>query len=236
VTHFRDTVVRQQQVLAKARVEQQRTVAKRAAERGTVERQLAARKSYLAHVNGQIAQLIAQQRAAQQAAADRAAALARARLAAAATAAQQTASVSAPAPASTEGASLTGTVVDSGSSAGPAASGHGSQIASLALAQTGKPYVWAAAGPDSFDCSGLVMYVFSQIGISVPHSSYALAGMGVAVDRADLQPGDLVFFDGNGHVGIYIGGGSFVHAPHTGTVVQVSTLDGHGSYDGARRI
>jgi cell wall-associated NlpC family hydrolase len=226
VTQFRDAVSRHRAVLARARIEQQRTVAKRAAEKGTVQRELAARQSYLAHVKGEIAQLIAQQRAAQQAAADRAAALARARLSAAAS----------PAAVSTARANLTGTVVDSGSGGGPAASGHGGQVAELALAETGKPYVWAAAGPSSFDCSGLVMYVFAKIGISLPHSSYAQAGMGVAVDRADLQAGDLVFFDGNGHVGIYIGGGNFVHAPHTGTVVQVSSLDGHGSYDGARRI
>jgi cell wall-associated NlpC family hydrolase len=96
--------------------------------------------------------------------------------------------------------------------------------------------VWAAAGPDGFDCSGLVVYVYAQIGISLPHSSYALAGMGAPVDRADLQPGDLVFFNGNGHMGIYIGGGNMVHAPHTGDVVRVASIDAHGGYGGARRI
>jgi cell wall-associated NlpC family hydrolase len=138
---------------------------------------------------------------------------------------------------STAGATLTGTVQDGGSSGGPPASGHGDRIAQLALAQLGKPYVWAAAGPDSFDCSGLVVYVYAQIGMSVPHSTYSLVGMGSAVDQSQLQPGDLVFFDGNGHMGIYIGGGNFVHAPHTGTVVQVSSLSGnYGSMDAARRI
>jgi cell wall-associated NlpC family hydrolase len=228
VTHFRDTVKHQQVFLAQKRVEQQRTVAKRAAEKGTVERQIAARQAYLTHVKGEIAQLIAQQRAAQLAAAQRRAAQARAALAAA-TANPATA-------VSTDGANVTGTVVDSGPTGGPPPSGHGNEIASLALAEQGKPYLWAAAGPDNFDCSGLVVYVFAKLGIAVPHSSYAQAGMGAPVDRADLQPGDLVFFDGNGHVGIYVGGGNFVHAPHTGTVVQVSSLDGHGSYDGARRL
>ena len=103
-----------------------------------------------------------------------------------------------------------------------ASSGHGAQVASLALAEHGKPYVWAAAGPNAFDCSGLVMYVFAQIGISLPHSSYAQVGMGSPVDLADLQPGDLVFFNGDSHVGIYIGGGNMVHAPHTGDVVRSS--------------
>jgi cell wall-associated NlpC family hydrolase len=230
VTQFRDAVQHHQHVLAKARVEQQRTVARRAAERGTVERQLADRKAYLANVNGQIRALIAQQEAAQRLAAERAAAAAKQRLAQA-----SAASVATPSAVVDPTATVTGSVVDGGGGSVPA-SGHGDQIAQLALAETGKAYVWAAAGPDTFDCSGLVMYVFAKIGISLPHSSYAQAGMGVAVSRADLQPGDLVFFDGNGHVGIYIGGGNMVHAPHTGTVVQVSSVDGHGSYGGARRI
>jgi cell wall-associated NlpC family hydrolase len=109
-------------------------------------------------------------------------------------------------------------------------------VASLALAEQGKPYVWAASGPDSFDCSGLVMYVFAQIGIQLPHSSYAQAGMGSPVSFSDLQPGDLVFFNGNSHVGIYIGGGQFVHAPHTGDVVRVASLASEGGLDAARRI
>ena len=81
------------------------------------------------------------------------------------------------------------------------------------------------------------MYSYAQVGVSLPHSSYAMWNDGVSVPRDQLQPGDLVFFDGLGHVGLYIGGGSFVHAPHTGTVVQVSSLDSYGgSYVGARRI
>ena len=90
-----------------------------------------------------------------------------------------------------------------------------------------------------FDCSGLVMYAYAQVGVSLPHSSYAQYNVGVAVPRDQLQPGDLVFFDGLGHVGLYIGGGMFVHAPHTGTVVQVASLDSGwyaATYVGARRI
>ena len=109
----------------------------------------------------------------------------------------------------------------------------------VAMAQLGKPYVWAAAGPDYFDCSGLVVYSFAAVGKSLPHSTYALYSMGAPVSRDQLEPGDLVFFDGLGHVGIYIGGGQFVHAPHTGDVVKVSNLDEGwyaASYVGARRI
>jgi cell wall-associated NlpC family hydrolase len=176
-------------------------------------------------VKGQIAQLLAEQAAAQR----RAQALAVARAQAALHASTGGTSASA------DGANVSGVVVpDSSSTTAP--SGHGDQVASLALAEQGKPYVWAAAGPDAFDCSGLVTYVFAKLGISVPHSSYAQAGMGSAVSRSDLQPGDLVFFNGNSHVGIYIGGGNMVHAPHTGTVVQTISLDAHGGYGGARRI
>jgi cell wall-associated NlpC family hydrolase len=82
------------------------------------------------------------------------------------------------------------------------------------------------------------MYVFAQVGVSLPHSSYAQYGYGSPVARGDLQPGDLVFFDGLGHVGIYVGGGSFIHAPHTGDVVKISSLSGWyaSTYVGARRL
>jgi cell wall-associated NlpC family hydrolase len=76
------------------------------------------------------------------------------------------------------------------------------------------------------------------VGVSLPHYRGAQWNMGVAVDRSDLQPGDLVFFDGLGHVGIYIGGGEFIHAPHTGDVVKISSMTGWyaDTYVGARRI
>jgi peptidoglycan DL-endopeptidase CwlO len=80
-----------------------------------------------------------------------------------------------------------------------------------------------------------VMYAYSKVGVSLPHSSYAMWSVGVPVPRDQLQPGDIVFFSGLGHVGIYIGGGEYVHAPHTGTVVSVSSLDS-SSYVGARRV
>ncbi len=100
----------------------------------------------------------------------------------------------------------------------------------------GTPYVWGGASPGGFDCSGLVVYAYAQVGVSLPHSSYALYNAGVPVSYDQLQPGDLVFFNGLGHVGIYIGGGSFIHAPHTGDVVKISSLAGYSGYVGARRI
>jgi peptidoglycan DL-endopeptidase CwlO len=116
-------------------------------------------------------------------------------------------------------------------------SGH-PEAASIALRYLGVPYRWGGASPSGFDCSGLVMYVYAQLGISLPHFAAAQYGMGSPVSRGDLQPGDLVFFDGLNHVGIYIGGNQFVHAPHTGDVVRVSTLTGWfaSTYVGARRI
>jgi cell wall-associated NlpC family hydrolase len=106
----------------------------------------------------------------------------------------------------------------------------------IALAQRGKPYLWAGAGPANFDCSGLVLYAYAQAGMAgIPHSAAAQASLGIPVARADLQAGDLVFFDSPiGHVGIYVGNGLMVDAAHYGTVVRVEPL--FPGYNGARRI
>ena len=106
-----------------------------------------------------------------------------------------------------------------------------------AMAQRGKPYVWAAGGPNSYDCSGLTAYAFRAAGISLPHSSLAQSRMGQAVPRDQLQPGDLIFFYSPvSHVGIYIGNGQMVHAPTFGDVVKVASIDVMGSYSHAMRI
>ncbi|RBY82797.1 C40 family peptidase [Blastococcus sp. TF02A-26] len=121
----------------------------------------------------------------------------------------------------------------------PVAGGSGAAQTAIAtaMAQRGKPYVWAAGGPGSFDCSGLTQYAFRAAGISLPHSSRLQSRMGQAVSRADLQPGDLVFFYSPvSHVGIYIGNGQMVHAPTSGDVVKVAPVDAVGGYAGARRI
>ena len=109
--------------------------------------------------------------------------------------------------------------------------------ATIALHYLGVPYLWGGESPKGFDCSGLVAYVYAQLGITLPHYAAAQYQLGVGVPRDQLQPGDLVFFDALDHVGIYIGGGQFVHAPHTGDVVKITTLAAYGgSYVGARRI
>ncbi len=104
-----------------------------------------------------------------------------------------------------------------------------------ALTRIGDPYVWAAAGPSEFDCSGLVVWAFAQEGISLPHYTGDLWNLGVHVSEADLQPGDLVFFFGEDHVGIYIGDGLMVDAPAPGQDVMVQPIS-EDPYSGAVRI
>src|SRR3954451_22004814 len=121
----------------------------------------------------------------------------------------------------------------------PVAGGSGAAqtAVSTALAQVGDPYVWAAAGPNSFDCSGLVQYAYASAGISLPHSSKGQASMGRAVGRADLQPGDvLAFYSPVSHVGIYIGNGQMVHAPTSGSSVKVVPIDYMGQITAMRRL
>ncbi|KAA1420858.1 NlpC/P60 family protein [Nocardioides humilatus] len=106
-----------------------------------------------------------------------------------------------------------------------AAAHRGEQVLELASREAGDPYVYGAAGPNAFDCSGFTMFVFAQLGISLPHSSSAQAAMAQPV--SDPQPGDLVFFTGGGgvyHVAIYAGDGMIWHAPHTGAVVSLEPI------------
>ena len=97
----------------------------------------------------------------------------------------------------------------------PEATSVGTVALRAALTQRGKPYIWGTAGPDSYDCSGLVVWAFAQEGISLPHYTGDLWNLGVHVSEADLEPGDLVFFFGAdiGHVGFYIGNGLMLDAP-----------------------
>lgn len=107
----------------------------------------------------------------------------------------------------------------------PPSSGTAAAAASIAMGKIGAPYVWAAAGPNSFDCSGLVVWAFAQAGRpGLPHSTYSLIGMGIEVPLSEAQPGDLVFTNNTGHMGIYVGGGSMVHSPRTGRTVSVEPL------------
>ena len=121
--------------------------------------------------------------------------------------------------------------------------GTGAEIAAKALEYVGCDYVYGGAGPTSFDCSGLTMYVYGLYGYSLPHGATGQASCGIAVDKSELQPGDLVLFTGSGvtygHVGIYIGDDQFVHASTYGVGVITSSLSSSTyvkRYSGARRI
>ncbi len=135
----------------------------------------------------------------------------------------------------------------SGNSAVPAnkrqATALGPRAVDLAKAQLGKPYQWGAAGPNKFDCSGLVQYVFSNLGVVLPRVSGQQASEGVHVDRVDLLPGDLVFFRIGGtridHVGIYVGRGKFIHAPRKHNPVRFDSLNDswwRRKFKGGRRL
>jgi peptidoglycan DL-endopeptidase CwlO len=118
----------------------------------------------------------------------------------------------------------------------PEATNVGTTALRAALTQRGKPYVWGAAGPDSYDCSGLVVWAFAQEGISLPHYTGSLWNSGMHVSRNQLEPGDLVFFFADiSHVGMYIGNGLMVDAPSAGQDVQVQAVY-WSDYVGAVRI
>jgi peptidoglycan DL-endopeptidase CwlO len=225
VVRIRRLIQKREERLKHAKREQAEVVAERAAARRSVEQQLAERRSLLASIHSEISRMRAAE-AARQAALQRAAE--------AAAAAQQRS-------ASTEALSGTVGLPSSSTSSTPTAPApppsHGG-VVGIAMQYLGVPYVWGGASPAGFDCSGLVMYVYAQVGVSLPHSSYAQYGMGSPVSRDQLQSGDLVFFNGLGHVGIYVGGGSFIHAPHTGDVVKISSMSGwySSTFVGGRRL
>jgi len=117
----------------------------------------------------------------------------------------------------------------------PPGTPHGG-VVDVAYAQLGKPYVWGAEGPNSFDCSGLTMYCYRVgAGIYITHSSYGQASCGTPVSVSELAPGDILGFRGWGHVGLYVGGGEFIHAPQSGDVVKVTSLASRSNFCGAVR-
>ncbi len=218
VTSFKAAIQRHRVALRRAHSEQQSIVAQKAAQKQRIESQLASRRQLLSSIKGQIASM----RAAEAAQQRQLAAAARSRLS----------GVQFPVP---DGVGVSASTPEGSTVAPPNV--HGG-VVGIAMRYLGVPYVWGGSTPRGFDCSGFVAYVFAQIGVSLPHSSYAMYGMGTSVSISELQPGDLVFFTGASHMGIYIGGGQFIHAPHTGDVVKISSLSGYYSsnFAGGRRV
>jgi cell wall-associated NlpC family hydrolase len=228
VKQYRKEVETRRSNLQDARADQAQVVADQAAQKQAIESSIAEQNRLLESVKDEIAELRAEE-ARRQA---ELAAQARARLAAQQLAAQQAQDV----------ADQGYTATDLGESAIPVApppdGSKASQVIAIAMQYLGVPYVWGGASPSQgFDCSGLTTYSFAQIGISLPHHAASQYGYGTPVSPEDLQPADLVFFNGLGHMGMYIGGGQFIHAPHTGDVVKISSISDYMSnWVGARRI
>jgi cell wall-associated NlpC family hydrolase len=227
VREYRRAVQEHRAKLKDARAEQAQQVAERAAQKASIESQLAERQQLLASVKDEIERMQAEERRRQA----ELAAQARAR-AQAALAAQEAAALAAQEQATTTYTQAAVPEYDPN-----LASSRYGGVVSIALQYLGIPYVWGGASPSQgFDCSGLVSYVYAQVGVSLPHHAASIWNYGSYVPRDQLEAGDLVFFHGLGHMGIYIGGDQFVHAPHTGDVVKISALSSYSGYYGAKRL
>ena len=221
VKQYRKEVETRRSNLQEAHADQAQIVAEQAAQKQSIESQLAEQSRLLESVKDEIAAMRAEEQRRQAALAAQARARAQAAQLAAEASAQQTYDTA---------------VVVPEYDANVPAPRYGNVVV-IALQYLGIQYVWGGSSPSTgFDCSGFTSYVFAQIGVYLPHHAASQYSMGTPVPYDQLAPGDLVFFSGLGHVGIYIGSGQFVHAPHTGDVVKVSSLADHGSYVGARRL
>jgi cell wall-associated NlpC family hydrolase len=217
VIAYRAEVKKRAAQLARAHEAQAEIVSEKAAQRASIQSQLRQRQQMLAGIRSEIRRIQA------------------AEYARSLTIARQTRSRL---PVQGDASSVIGAIgiTSDGSTVAPPSRYGG--VVGIAMRYIGVPYRWGGASPSGFDCSGFIMYVYAQIGVSLPHNAAAQYGYGSPVSRDQLEPGDLVFFNGLGHAGIYIGGGNFIHAPHTGDVVKISSLSGwySSTWVGARRL
>jgi peptidoglycan DL-endopeptidase CwlO len=221
VRDFRKEIEQRQQSLTSQRASQAKLVAQRAAEKQSIANQLTQANQLYNSIKGEIAKLKAEEARRQAIAAAQARARYLAYLKAQRVAALEATAATQTSP-STPPVTPGGFVPDQGPAPPPS---QYTSVVGIAMQYLGTPYVWGASGPGAFDCSGFTMFVYAQVGVSLPHNAAAQYSYGTPVARDQLEPGDLVFFDGLGHVGLYIGGGNFIHAPHTGDVVKISSLN-----------
>ncbi len=221
VRRYRRAVEERRSRLEEARATQADIVARQAAWRQTIESQITEQNRLLASVKDEIAQMRVEESRRQAALASQA----RARAQAAQSVALR------PAPAPTYEPATPDVAADPN-----LPPPRYPQVVGIALQYLGIPYRWGGASPSTgFDCSGLIMYVYAQVGVSLPHNAAMQFGYGTPVSRDQLAPGDLVFFRGLGHMGMYIGGGQYINAPQTGDVVKISSMD-RPDFVGARRL
>lgn len=228
----RRSLNKQRRALAKAEARAAELRAQREAERATIEAGIAQQESLAAGLEGEIAQLIAEEQARQERIRQQALA---------ALAAQEQAAANGGGGGGGGAPAIGGSV---GSSDGvdysavevpPTDGSIGAQAVSIAMQYLGVPYVWGGESPSGFDCSGLTKYVYAQVGVSLTHYTGSQWNQGVRIPSSQLLPGDLVFFRADlGHMGMYIGNGQYIHAPQTGDVVKISPMD-RGDYQGAVR-
>ena len=228
VRRYTSDVKQREQALEEERGARQSALQDRAAQEASVREALAQRTRLLNSLSAEIQGILAQREAAQRAA-DAARAAQAGGILADASAGAGNAALSI-------GGSVGGGADYSASIPAPPSSSTGGSAASVALGQLGTPYVWGGGAPGGFDCSGLIAWAYGQVGISLPHYAAAQYSMGTPVPMDALEPGDLISFHGSGHIGMYIGGGQYVHAPQTGDVVKVSTLADRSDADGAVRV
>ncbi len=195
----------------------------------TVKQQLANKTELLAGLNQDILRLIAEKQAAEEAAA-------RARYQALLERQRRQAEEEAAAAAERAGRKKVTSADTGDESTDVTGDTKGDRAVAWAMKAIGKPYRWGADGPNSFDCSGLMVWAYDHVGVSLPRVSRSQIGAGRRVSRDDLKPGDLVFFGSPiHHVGMYVGGGDFIHAPYSGTTVRIQKLSSHSGYSGACR-